>query len=156
MSDEHIIKDIDESTFSVGEDTQVERWDFDARRKELTRTITTTTEFKDGDDKLGVMTTRTTQTYNEQGIKDIMRRLRMASDDHAKRFASINSTLEATKHIADDPELDKFIQLNQKAQDYLKRKQAVEQRDYLLKDSETTRKQLKMLVSKVGEHVKVD
>ena len=155
MTTEEIIED----GFTISNGEQEETFKFDSRRKELTRTIITTTKIEKDGHSMGTSRTVTTQVYNEDGIKDIFQHLKRQQMSLGEKFAAINKVLDATKDIEADEELMKFRENYMKMQalkGYDNKVQAQESRDFLLKDSEAIKSQMKTILKVAGAHINLE
>lgn len=146
-----------ETTEAIIDDhEQHEAYKFDHRTKTLTRTIKKTSDIKFGDRKAGSITETSVQSYDEEGIKVLVQELKLHRDNVAKSFASVNNTIEATKHIENDAEMEEFFKKFSQLQNYQKKKQAEMQREHLIKDLDMSKKQLKAVVDAIGSHLDLD
>lgn len=138
------------------EDKETEKYVFDSRRHELTRTVESEGNIPIGQNKnAGQFTSKSVQKYDEEGIKELAQQLKDWVNNLENTRGNMNRQLEALKDVEMNPELEKLDEQLQTLGKYRQKKQLLEQKNTVDKQHKEAMKQLNEVKAVVKNHVKV-
>ena len=127
---------------------------YDSRKRVLTRTITEDVPLKIDDVTVGKHVSRTTQTYEVKGIKEVYAELKKQRDEVIRTLDKVNKILEDNKELTESKELEELRQQLEDIQKLKGKVQAESQQAHALEQLAEVEKQMKILKKAVGVHVK--